>query len=184
MNGGYSNGCLLNSPKAATYLGLVSKGKFTESNVRPCIAETDHWKSKGVPQHFFVLGEEGILDPIDTEVKWKKNPYRIVSYRVFLPPTPVNVPKEEKKPTEVKIDPIKAIPKVVQEVNQPQEQPMNEDLKKRLSSLAWRAGMMAVAVILETAMQSLSGFGLPAEVTVILGLVLGEVSKQIRTSLK
>lgn len=183
-NGGYSDGCLLNSAKGAEGVGLVSKGRTGINPEHICICETDHWKSKGVPQHFFVYSDGQAIDPLDLNPTWKKNPYKIVSYRVFTVKAP-QVPKEKEKRSETIVDPIKVIPALVEagEITK-YEKPMNKDLKSRLSSLAWRSGMMALAVVLETVVQSLSGFGFPPEVTVIVGLVLGEVSKQIRNSLK
>jgi hypothetical protein len=48
-----------------------------------CIAETNHY-APSVPQHFYILLEDGnILDPLDLNPRPKKNPYNIVSYRVF-----------------------------------------------------------------------------------------------------
>ena len=50
---------------------------------------------------------------------------------------------------------------------------------KRLKSLLWRFGMVVAAVVINTAIENLSGFGLGTELTVVLGLVLGEVSKYL-----
>jgi len=55
----------------------------------------------------------------------------------------------------------------------------NEQLLKRLKSLAWRVGMVAIAGVVDIAIVSLSDFNLPNELTVIIGLVLGEVSKYL-----
>jgi len=49
----------------------------------------------------------------------------------------------------------------------------------RLKSLAWRTGMMVLVVAVNFAMENLGSFGLPTEVSVIVGLVLGEVSKEL-----
>ena len=48
-----------------------------------CIGETDHWQSKGVPQHFFAIygNSMKIIDPLNGVVK--SNPYKVVSYRIF-----------------------------------------------------------------------------------------------------
>lgn len=70
---------------AAKLLGLEYHGRTkNEPLVIPCIAETDHFKSKKIPQHFFVwLGNGQIIDPIDGKVK--DNKYNIVSYRNITP---------------------------------------------------------------------------------------------------
>ena len=53
---------------------------------------------------------------------------------------------------------------------------------KRLKSLGWRVGMVVVAYLVSYGLDNLSSFNLSPEVTVLLGLVLGEVSKQLNTS--
>ena len=55
---------------------------------------------------------------------------------------------------------------------------------KRLKSLAWRAGMMLVALSVDFALQNLGIFELPGQAIVIIGLVLGEVSKYLNTQAK
>ena len=122
--GGYSNGCLLNSAKGAEGVGLVLKEKTKIDPKHICICETDHYKSKGVPQHFFVYSDKMVLDSLDLKLEWKKNPYIIVSYRVFnvkapkVPLSPENAPNEG-------ITPVEPIPQEVDVVNnQPQEQIM------------------------------------------------------------
>lgn len=88
--GGYS-GNLIISEKAAEALGLEYNGVYSNP-VFPCIMETDHYKSKGVPQHFVVMTDEKhILDPLDYPVEEKKNPYHIVSYRLFNQPNQNNM---------------------------------------------------------------------------------------------
>lgn len=57
------------------------------------------------------------------------------------------------------------------------------EFRKRLESLAWRIGMMTVAAIVDFGAQNLGLFNLPPEVTTIIGLVLGEVSKAIHNRL-
>lgn len=54
-----------------------------------------------------------------------------------------------------------------------------ESLKKRAKSFAWRAGMMLVALVVAFLTESLSDFNLSPQVTVVLGLVLGEISKAL-----
>ena len=82
----YVSGCLTNDETAAKALGLAFLGK---SSVKPdfdCIAETDHYKRRGVLQHFFILLTDGrCVDPLDLNPAPKKNPYKIVSYRLFKP---------------------------------------------------------------------------------------------------
>lgn len=56
---------------------------------------------------------------------------------------------------------------------------MNPILVKRLKSLTWRAGMMLAALVVSFALENLSLLSFSEEVTVILGLVLGEVSKHL-----
>ena len=54
-------------------------------------------------------------------------------------------------------------------------------LTKRLKSFAWRTGMMVIALGVDFLMVNLELFDMPGQITVILGLVLGEVSKQLNT---
>jgi hypothetical protein len=54
-----------------------------------------------------------------------------------------------------------------------------EILKKRSKSFVWRLGMMIVALLIDFALQNIGLVNLPSEVTTLLGLVLGEVSKQL-----
>jgi len=57
--------------------------KKTDSN-RICIAETNYWRNKGVPQHFFVrLNVDTIADPLDYPVIERLCNYNIVSYRII-----------------------------------------------------------------------------------------------------
>jgi len=50
---------------------------------------------------------------------------------------------------------------------------------KRFKSFYWRTGMMALAGFLALVVENLTVLELSPQLTVILGLVLGEVSKQI-----
>ena len=81
--GGYSNGCMLVSQRAADILGLEYKGKVYKEPSGVCVAETNHYASRGVPQHFFIFKEGLIVDPLDKDPNWKRNHYHIVSYRLF-----------------------------------------------------------------------------------------------------
>ena len=56
-----------------------------------------------------------------------------------------------------------------------------EQLIKRLKSLGWRVGMMALALGVDWLLENIGLLGLPNESTVILGLVLGEISKHLNT---
>lgn len=58
---------------------------------------------------------------------------------------------------------------------------INDQLLKRVKSLAWRAGMMALAVVISVFAEGLAGLGLPPLATLLLGLVLGEVSKWLNS---
>lgn len=57
-------------------------------------------------------------------------------------------------------------------------------LINRLKSFAWRAGMMVVALGVDFAIQNLGLLNLPNEITVVSGLILGEVSKYLNTRSK
>lgn len=52
------------------------------------------------------------------------------------------------------------------------------DYKSRLKSLAWRIGMMVLAVAIDWALKNV-GVIVPTQYTVLAGLVLGEISKAI-----
>ena len=54
---------------------------------------------------------------------------------------------------------------------------MSEQFWKRVKSLVWRASMMAIAVFLSSIAENIGVLELSPQVTVLLGLVLGEVSK-------
>ena len=58
---------------------------------------------------------------------------------------------------------------------------MNDVLKNRLKSFGWRLGMMLVAVIIDFTLKNLSTLDLGQNTTVVLGLLLGEVSKYLNT---
>ena len=125
QNAGYSMGCLLVTPKMAEYLGLKYLGKVANTKVRYCIAETDHYRKVGVPQHFFVYDNatKKRIDPLDLAPEWEANTYHIVSFRVFEPlaqtmqvaeetPVPVNttstpVMGESNTTATVPLEPIK-----------------------------------------------------------------------------
>lgn len=55
--------------------------------------------------------------------------------------------------------------------------------RKRLESLLWRGGMMVLAFALDAAIKNLSGLKLNPETTIFIGLILGEVSKAIKSEI-
>lgn len=57
---------------------------------------------------------------------------------------------------------------------------MKTELRKRIESFAWRAGMMMLAAAIDYALSHSSQLMIPAEFTVVFGLILGEVSKVIK----
>ena len=59
-----------------------------------------------------------------------------------------------------------------------------EDFIKRLKSLAWRAGMMLAGLIVAFLIDNLGAFNLPPTVGMVIGLVLGELSKTINKNLQ
>lgn len=184
--GKFFNGDLIISSNAmAKSLGLTYVGKIDSQPKFKTIAEVDMSPAPGKQQHFVVVKEDGsIIDPWTGTIR-PKGTYPIMSYRLFNVLKAPQVPKEEKKRLETILDTKETIPALVEAGELTKyEKPMNEDFKKRLSSFAWRAGMMAVAVVLDMIVKELAGFGLPAELTVIVGLILGELSKQIRNNYK
>jgi hypothetical protein len=54
---------------------------------------------------------------------------------------------------------------------------MNTQFQKRLKSFLWRTGMMVLAVGVTYAMSEIKLLSLDPTLTVVLGLVLGELSK-------
>jgi len=61
---------------------------------------------------------------------------------------------------------------------------MNKDLIKRLKSLGWRLLAMLVAVSINFMLENLTELQLSESTTVVLGLILGEVSKQLNNNYK
>jgi len=69
--------------QAAKALGMNYKKTLEKPDIL-CMAETDHWKKKGRPKHFFVWladATNSIIDPLDGQLK--NNPYKVVSWRLF-----------------------------------------------------------------------------------------------------
>ena len=54
---------------------------------------------------------------------------------------------------------------------------LRDQLLKRLKSLLWRGVVMAVVIVLDFVIQNAAQVGIPDLATVVLGLVLGEVTK-------
>ena len=68
---------------AAKILGYTYQLLSPNDNVKyPCIAETDHYKRLGYPQHFFVMTDKThCVDPLMLPAVIENNPYNIVSFR-------------------------------------------------------------------------------------------------------
>ena len=58
---------------------------------------------------------------------------------------------------------------------------MNTELLKRIKSLGWRAGMMALAAVISFFLANINALELSPVMTTMLGLVLGEISKHLNT---
>jgi len=56
---------------------------------------------------------------------------------------------------------------------------MTQAVKNRFKSFAWRTGIMVAVALVNFALANLADFSLSPEVTVLVGLVLGEVSKYL-----
>lgn len=76
-----NGGCLAVAGEWAKMYNLNYKKSTSEKGL--CIAETNRYKSKGVPQHFFLYKDGKVVDPLDMKPEWKVCKYNIVSYRVF-----------------------------------------------------------------------------------------------------
>jgi hypothetical protein len=57
-----------------------------------------------------------------------------------------------------------------------------EIIVKRLKSLAWRVGMMLVALLAAWGLETINLLDIAPEVKVFAGLILGEVSKYLNTT--
>ncbi|MFA5300669.1 MAG: hypothetical protein WC389_20975 [Lutibacter sp.] len=58
-----------------------------------------------------------------------------------------------------------------------------EQLISRLKSLGWRVLMMGLAIVVAFLIDNLNVVNLPPTVIAVIGLVLGEISKQINKNL-
>lgn len=56
---------------------------------------------------------------------------------------------------------------------------LNQTLIKRFKSFTWRTGMMVLALAVQFALANLELMEIPPQITVIVGLVLGEISKEL-----
>ena len=56
---------------------------------------------------------------------------------------------------------------------------MTQAVKNRFKSFAWRTGIMLAVALVNFALANLADFSLSPEVTVLAGLILGEVSKYL-----
>ena len=54
-------------------------------------------------------------------------------------------------------------------------------LIKRIKSLAWGLGMMSLAALVNFLATNLNLFNMPTELTVIIGLVLAQISKTLNS---
>lgn len=53
------------------------------------------------------------------------------------------------------------------------------EYKNRLKALAWSIGMMTLAIVIDWAIKNITMFNIPTEYTVLLGLVLAQISKYL-----
>ena len=56
---------------------------------------------------------------------------------------------------------------------------IDEQLKKRVKSFAWRAGMMTLVYVITLALDNAAELSLPPYAVVGLGLIAGEISKYL-----
>lgn len=59
---------------------------------------------------------------------------------------------------------------------------MNEELLKRLKSLLWRVGAVAVVGAISAVSSNLNSFDLDPRIVVLVGLLLGEVTKYLNNT--
>lgn len=83
-------------------------------------------------------------------------------------------PEKEEKPKEADSN----VPTLTPSFN-PHADVKESQLRKRFKSFLWRAGMMFVALFIDWLLENIGLFGLSPQVTVFLGLVLGEISKYL-----
>lgn len=74
-----SDGMLTDKIRIAQVLGLEYHGTSSVQPKYPCIAETAHFASRGVPQHFYIINPDGSqIDPLGYSIE-----YKVKSYRLF-----------------------------------------------------------------------------------------------------
>ena len=61
---------------------------------------------------------------------------------------------------------------------------MNKELKNRLKSFAWRLGAVLAVAILNFTAENLGFIGFTGQAQVILGLILGEITKLFNNRLQ
>lgn len=60
---------------------------------------------------------------------------------------------------------------------------MNKKVINRIKSFAWRLSIMVIVALVNYVTANYTGFGLSPELTVLVGLLAGEVSKFLNTEL-
>ena len=60
---------------------------------------------------------------------------------------------------------------------------MDKKVMNRIKSFAWRLSVMIVVALVNYVTANYTGFGLSPEMTVLIGLVAGEISKFLNTEL-
>lgn len=127
----FVSGCGMVFPKLAEVLGILYEKTYTKPDNRECIAETNHYAKKGVPQHFFNLLKDGKrVDPLDAKPAPEANDYKIVSYRV-LKLKETEKKEEEKKEEPKKEEPKQPDPTHVTPVEKPEPVPTPENLPEQ-----------------------------------------------------
>lgn len=61
---------------------------------------------------------------------------------------------------------------------------MNTAVMNRFKSFAWRLSMMIAVALVNYVMANYTGFGLSPEITVVVGLVVGEISKFLNAEIQ
>lgn len=60
---------------------------------------------------------------------------------------------------------------------------MNKKVINRVKSFTWRLSIMIIVALINYVAANYTGFGLSPELTVLVGLVIGEISKFLNTEL-
>ena len=84
--GEYYKGCLVSPSNAAYILCLKYSSVRSRAMFYPCIAETDHFRLRGIPQHFFLLlSPTRMVDPLtgrESNLKYKIKSYRNLTTKI------------------------------------------------------------------------------------------------------